>query len=151
MEYEQHFLNGFVKQAHARGFSRSAAEEILKQAEFPFRQQEAAKVRGYDESIESNEYNRANHPYHYFLNPFVEGPISELKNRALRRYHTTQTNSPITAGTTLLPSPLGDIGALAKMLYASKEQKQQAREFRPTKDKRKEEETKKDKKTSKTE
>jgi len=139
MNYEQHFIGGFVKQAVARGFAVEKVVEILKQAEFPFRQQEAAKVRGYDEAIEANEYNRANHPYHYALNPFVEGPIAEIKNRVLRRVHTSHVKSPLSAGAGLLDFPFGDVGitGLAKLHYAGKEEKQKAREFRPTKDKRK--------------
>jgi hypothetical protein len=150
MDYEQHFLNGFVKAAAQVGIGTAEAVEILKQAEAPFRQQEAAKVRGYDERITANEYNRENHPYHYVLNPFVEGPISEVKNRFMRRLHTSHANHPYLAATDLLgPITGGTVSSgatLAKMFMAGDKQKQKAREFRPSQpDKKDKKEDKKEK------
>jgi hypothetical protein len=147
MNYEQHFLNGFVKAAAQVGIDTAEAVEILKQAEAPFRQQEAAKVRSYDERITANEYNRENHPYHYVLNPFVEGPISEVKNRLMRRLHTMHHNHPVTAASSLLlPSGVPYMAGQGIKAYLSGDaEKQKAREFRPKQPDKKDKKEKADK------
>jgi hypothetical protein len=145
MSYEDCFITGFVKAAANAGIDSKQALEILKQAEAPFRQQEAAKVRAYDESITANEYNRENHPYHYLLNPFVEGPISEVKNRAMRRFHTMHALHPYLAATDWIAPPVNAGASIAKLFMAGDERKQKAREFRPGKPDNKDKKDKADK------
>ncbi len=119
------FIHGFVKRAADYGVSPEEAETLLKQAERPYGQEQAAKVRALDELIEANKYNRENHPGHYYLNPFVGGPISELVHRYLRRTHAFQHKHPIIGeGVT------GRASAINALL-GNDELKETARNYRP--------------------
>jgi hypothetical protein len=89
------FLQGFMKQAEAYGFNTLESLELLKVAERPYRNEQAAKVRALDESINANKYTRQQDPVQYAINPFVEGPVSEIKNRLTRRYHAAAQQHPI--------------------------------------------------------
>jgi hypothetical protein len=77
-------------EAEADLASEAAAKEAAYEGEQtgPFSGQQAAIMSGLDKSIAGTEYNRRNHPLHYWLNPFVPGPISELVSRFSRRHAT---------------------------------------------------------------
>jgi hypothetical protein len=60
----------------------------------PYDRDLAARVMAEDDLIAANTSNRKEHPYHYVLNPFVGGPLTELFHRARRRSN---------AGTLALP------------------------------------------------
>ena len=120
------FINGFVKRAADYGVSKNEAIEILKQADHPYRQQEAAKVRALDEMIAANAYNRENHAGHYIFNPWVQGPVSEVVNRALRRLHAFQAHAPVVSEATKALN-----GGLLPIAMGGKKYKDRAREFKP--------------------
>lgn len=104
---DKHFLMGVMKQAELYGLSTYETLDLLKTASRPYRNEQAAKVRAMDESIGANKYTRQNDPVQYVVNPFVEGPISEVKNRLARRYHAAKQQHPIAAN--VLPG-LGAVG-----------------------------------------
>jgi hypothetical protein len=88
MTPEQAYINGFVKRASEYGFSEDKAIEILKTAEEaigPFDAERAADMLGAELKLRSIAYNKKNHPKHYYFNPFVSGPLSELLVRFNRR------------------------------------------------------------------
>lgn len=73
----------------------------------------AGQVRGLDRQIAGMEHNRHEHPYHYYLNPFVAGPLSELANRAVRRSLASRVSGklPLVAG--VAGNMVGDLASKA--------------------------------------
>jgi hypothetical protein len=122
---DQAFINGFLKRAADYGVSEAEAIELLKEAERPYRQEQGAKVRALDELISANKYNRENHPGHYYLNPFVGGPITEGVNRLSRRAHAFHHARPITS------EGIIGRGSIINAIFGDKEKKQKAREDKP--------------------
>lgn len=110
MGMNKHFLMGIMKQAELYGLNTHETLNLLKTASRPYRNEQAAKVRAMDESIEANKYTRQNDPVQYVVNPFVQGPIREVKNRILRRYHTAKQQHPIAANVLLGGGALGAWG-----------------------------------------
>lgn len=51
----------------------------------PYSGTTAANVAGLDKQIAAMSGNREKHPGHYYLNPFVPGPLTELLSRSNRR------------------------------------------------------------------
>lgn len=63
----------------------------------PFDAELAAEVGNADEHIAAMEHNRAMHPWHYYLNPVVPGPLSNLLTRYGRRINAGMHKSwPLT-------------------------------------------------------
>jgi hypothetical protein len=122
---DEAFINGFVKRAADYGVSEAEAIELLKQAERPYRQEQGAHVRALDELISANKYNRENHPGHYYLNPFVGGPITEGAHRLSRRMHAFHHSHPV------ISEGIIGRGNILNAIFGDKEKKQKAREDRP--------------------
>ena len=122
---EQSFINGFLKRAADYGVSEAEAIELLKQAERPYRQEQGAHVRALDELISANKYNRENHPGHYYLNPFVGGPLTEGANRLSRRMHAFQHSHPV------ISEGVTGRGSILNAIFGDKEKKQKARKDKP--------------------
>jgi hypothetical protein len=122
---DQAFINGFLKRAADYGVIEAEAIELLKQAERPYRQEQAAHVRALDELISANKYNRENHPGHYYLNPFVGGPITEGVNRLSRRMHAFNHSHPVVS-----EGIMGG-GSMLSSILGNKEKKQKARKDKP--------------------
>ena len=82
------YVAGFVKRAADYGVEADEALALLKSANSggPYTTDQAAKAQALDLMVRSNVYNRENHPGHYYANPFVQGPISEIINRLKRRH-----------------------------------------------------------------
>ena len=70
------------KKQEKRRQKAAAIGQLRKEAERPFDASLAAAVVGSDDIIDAIARNRRKHPFHYWLNPFVPGPIAE----ALARY-----------------------------------------------------------------
>ena len=94
MTTEQAYIEGFVKRASEYGFNENEAVELLKSAaeDGPFRTQEAANMMASEAKLKALAHNRKKHPGHYYLNPFVGGPISEMLTRLGRRHHATMAD-----------------------------------------------------------
>jgi len=54
-------------------------------------------VSGLDKLLAASKHNRKNSPYHYWLNPFVRGPLDELLMRAQRRQLASTGSSMLNA------------------------------------------------------
>jgi hypothetical protein len=82
------YVAGFVKRAADYGVEADEALALLKSANSggPYTTEQAAKAQALDLMVRSNVYNRENHPGHYYANPLVQGPISEIINRLRRRH-----------------------------------------------------------------
>jgi len=82
------YVAGFVKRAADYGVEADEALALLKSANSggPYTTDQAAQAQALDLMVRSNVYNRKNHPGHYYANPFVQGPISEIINRLRRRH-----------------------------------------------------------------
>jgi len=87
--YEHSFLTGAIKQAAAYGLSRGEAVTLIKASaeDGPYSLQQAANAAADEIKLKAMVHNRKNHPGHYWMNPFVEGPLSELGTRLSRRMH----------------------------------------------------------------
>lgn len=65
--------------------------DLLKHAKYegeqtgPYSGHMAGMVSGLDKMIAGHKRNRKESPFHYWLNPFVSGPINELMMRSQRR------------------------------------------------------------------
>lgn len=110
MGMNKHFLMGSMKQAELYGLNTHETLNLLKTASRPYRNEQAAKVRAMDESVGANKYTRQNDPVQYVVNPFVQGPIREVKNRLVRRYHAAKQQHPIAANVLLGAGALGASG-----------------------------------------
>lgn len=73
----------------------------------PFSGQEAAAVRGNDKTIAGLAATRKEHPAHYYLNPFVGGPITELLWRMQRRFNAGRGRNMAGAVMGVLGGPAG--------------------------------------------
>jgi hypothetical protein len=62
-----------------------SSEEREKERLGPYSADQAATVAGLDPQIAVMRRNRKEHPFHYWLNPFVRGPLSEIHQRLRRR------------------------------------------------------------------
>jgi len=65
----------------------------------PYAIDQAARVRGLDDQVASMSRNREQHPFHYLLNPYVPGPLSEILTRLSRRVAASRATSPVMAVT----------------------------------------------------
>lgn len=103
-----------------------AADEIG-----PYEMDNALDLLGYDEMIKANEYNRAKHPGHYFLNPYVGGPLREAVNRIGRRHTAFEGENPlayygITLGAPAIGAALGAaLGKQSSGFFNEKDRTQQ--------------------------
>jgi hypothetical protein len=123
---EQAFINGFLKRAADYGVSENEAIEILKKADHPFKQEQAARVRALDEFIAATKYNRQNHLGHYLFNPFVGGPLTEGLSRLGRRMTAGRYHHPTTAALDVVTSPVP-----VSAFMGGQENRQSARDFMP--------------------
>lgn len=73
----------------------------------PFSGQEAAAVRGADKTIAGLAATRKEHPAHYYLNPFVGGPLTELTWRLQRRFNAGRGRNLAGAALGVLGGPTG--------------------------------------------
>lgn len=91
MSTEQAYIKGFMKRASEHGFNQKEASELLKRAfgdeDGPYRQEQAARMIAAEKLLKALQYNKENHPMHYYLNPFVGGPLTEAITRLKRRSH----------------------------------------------------------------
>jgi hypothetical protein len=100
MSTEQAYINGFVKRAAEYGFSKDNALELLKAAEEemgPFDAERAADMMAAELKLKALAHNKKEHPYHYYLNPFVGGPLTEGITRLHRRGHAGMADDEILA------------------------------------------------------
>lgn len=93
MTTEQAYIEGFMKRASEHGFNQKEASELLKCAfgdeDGPYRQEQAAKMIAAEQLLKAMRYNKEKHPMHYYLNPFVGGPVTEALTRLQRRSHAS--------------------------------------------------------------
>lgn len=108
----------------------------------------AADVVADDQIIQALARNRGKHPFHYWLNPFVGGPLSELGHRIDRRVNASRATSPtfrvLSGGFPL--NPLSLVGAPIAAVAGGPARREKARgiyqdriapyEFEPESDKR---------------
>lgn len=89
MTTQQAYIDGFVKRASEYGINEAQAMEILEKAAGeqlgPFDADRAATIEAIDSLQKAQAYNKKNHPMHYYLNPFVRGPISNAIHSFERR------------------------------------------------------------------
>jgi len=76
----------------------------------PYSGHKAGLVSGLDKIIAAHKRNRKESPGHYWLNPFVSGPISELLHRWQRRQQATAGSG---VGGALMMDAAAPIGAAA--------------------------------------
>jgi hypothetical protein len=95
----------------------------------PFKAEHGARTLGLDPVIASIARNRDEHPYHYWLNPFVSGPVREGLARLGRRYHASQATSPTLATLAHLPfsGAANVVGALGSMAVGGAGRREKAR------------------------
>jgi len=93
--YQNAFISGFVKAASVAGLTEQEQKQLTsavfgKQAaeDGPFSIEQMAQAVAAEEKLKALIHNRKNHPAHYYLNPFVGGPITEGLTRLERRLHT---------------------------------------------------------------
>jgi hypothetical protein len=112
MSTEQAYINGFLKRASEHGFSQNEAVELYKRAfgeeDGPYRQEQAARMVAEEQLLRALAHNKENNPGHYYLNPFVGGPLTELASRIQRRYHAGSAGEHGGA-LNLLGGPVGPI------------------------------------------
>jgi hypothetical protein len=91
MGAEQSYINGFMKRAAEYGLSENQAMSLYKKAygeeHGPYRQEQAARMLADEQILKAIGHNKEKHKGHYYFNPFVSGPLSELYNRFSRRFH----------------------------------------------------------------
>lgn len=91
----------------------------------------AADVVADDQIIQGLSRNRHKHPFHYMLNPFVGGPISEIGHRLDRRVNASRATSPtmriMSAGFPI--NPLSLAGYPAAMLAGGAKRRGETREL----------------------
>lgn len=75
------------------------------------------QFRESDAAVAANEFNSSNRPFHYWLNPYVQGPLGEFKNRYLRRLAAARGTSTPAAVASSIPL-LNLIGAPAAALLS---------------------------------
>jgi hypothetical protein len=71
----------------------------------PYRSQMAAESAGWDKDVAALSKTRANHPLHYWLNPLVPGPLTELRARMNRRRTASNASSGASAAVGALTNP----------------------------------------------
>jgi len=89
----------------------------------------AADVVADDQIIQGLARNRKKHPFHYWLNPFVGGPLSELGHRFDRRVNASRATSPtfrVLSGAFPL-NPLSLVGAPAAAIAGGGKRQEKAR------------------------
>lgn len=109
-----------IYQQHASQYDDAEEDELVAQAKRepkqaayagertgPFSGQEAAAVRGTDKTIAGLAATRKKHPAHYYLNPFVGGPITELLWRMQRRFNAGRGRNFAGAALGVLGGPIG--------------------------------------------
>lgn len=80
----------------ARQDKRRASRTEKQSAEGgPCRADRGAHVEALDPAIAMTARSRDQHPNHYYLNPFVPGPLSELIMRGSRRHYATQASGSV--------------------------------------------------------
>ena len=143
MNAEQAYIDGFVKRAAEYGLNASETQTMLKKAfgeeDGPYRQDQAAKMMADEQILKAIAHNREKHKGHYYLNPFVGGPLSELVKRLSRRYHATaagehgaliEGGSHAAAAATALGVPfVGGLGAIPPMIMGNDKRKDLARKI----------------------
>lgn len=84
----------------------------------PYTADRAADVVGQDATISAMERNRHEHPGHYWANPFVRGPLSEIFGRLSRRTNAAAGTSWPQAGLRELSNlgPLAQLGSAGQGL-----------------------------------
>jgi hypothetical protein len=110
----------------------------------PYAGQQSADVAGGDSLIAAMERNRDEHPYHYWLNPAVPGPIAELVSRLRRRASASRAHSGLALGAGVggnfasgfasgagqalgLPIPDLNLGTIGNVAHGGTAQKDRAR------------------------
>lgn len=80
----------------AKGYLNKIPKSTKKQAEEagPYDIEQMAKLKALDYLTLATKYNQDNNTANYLLNPFVDGPLSELAYRFNRRAQTSATHSP---------------------------------------------------------
>lgn len=96
---------GMYEESQAPSYEEAAADKETDErqkarhqkhaaGEGPFATERSGLVSGLDKQIAMMSRNRHEHPGHYYANPFVYGPLSELLSRAYRRYNASQATIP---------------------------------------------------------
>jgi hypothetical protein len=129
MNTEQAYIEGFLKRANEHGFSRDEAVELYKQAfaeeDGPYRQEQAARMMAAEQVLKAIAHNKEKHKGHYYLNPFVGGPLTEMGTRLQRRFHAGSAGEQ--GG--LMNSLLGLPGVIANTVMGDKETRDKHREM----------------------
>jgi hypothetical protein len=82
---QQAYIYGFVKRAAEHGVSEDKALDLLKEKMGPFDAERAADMLAAEVKLKALTHNKKEHPYHYYLNPFVGGPLTEVMTKLDRR------------------------------------------------------------------
>lgn len=83
------FKFGFIKAATDKGFSKEDAEALYKLSaeDGPYSLDQASGYEAANSRVKGLEHNRHEHPGHYWANPAVGGPMTELLERFKRRMY----------------------------------------------------------------
>lgn len=113
----------------AKGLSKKSSSDV--DLTGAYQADRGARVHELDRSIEAESYNRKHHPFRYWLDPFVPGPLTEMTDRANRRLQASRATSPAMAVTSELAplNPLSLLGAPVAVAMGGKDRRQSARDL----------------------
>ena len=96
MRTEQAYIEGFVKRAAEYGYTVEQAMQAFKIAADddlgPWQAERAADMMATELKLKALLHNKQKHKGHYYLNPFVGGPITEGFTRLKRRSAASMAN-----------------------------------------------------------
>lgn len=108
LEEDERGMDASISQMEKQRVQRKEERQRGKQAGLisrtgPYATTNAATVSSLDKQIAAMNYNREHHPVHYWLNPFVAGPLSQLIAAQQRRQAATRaTTQGLAIGSELL-------------------------------------------------
>jgi hypothetical protein len=131
MNTEQAYINGFTKRAAEYGLNASETQVMLKKAfgeeDGPYRQEHAARMLADEQILKAIAHNKEKHKGHYYFNPLVGGPLTELINRLSRRYHAASAGEH--GGLINVGSSAVGFGGIPSMIMGDDKRKEMARKL----------------------
>lgn len=131
MNTEQAYINGFTKRAAEYGLNAGETQSMLKRAfgeeEGPYRQEHAARMMADEQILKAIAHNKEKHKGHYYFNPLVGGPLTELANRLTRRYHAASAGEH--GGLINMGSSAVGFGGIPSAIMGDDKRKEMARKL----------------------